>query len=308
MRIDRLRVQPRLSANDYDDLAVAYERLGKSKAAFIAIAPKMNLKGLTLLDRYRFYANRGTFYSHDWLRSGASVANLAELRRAEADIAKALELNPNAHFGREGVQLEVLRWLLAVKSGKANTPTLGEWLSNHLPGVEVDKSLAGVIMLGGSWENPDLVLAIAQFEAFKHRNALCELALARYREILKGGKVPISPSHAEDALDEIKAFEVAVPNHGEPSVAARYATLRSEADAYRQQKTAFLLGRLHSGLHPDTSPDFWKGWNDPLMPVLPTQTPGTHRTPSEINFGAVLALASIGAITLIIRRLRRRLG
>ena len=308
MRVDRLRAQAKLTADEYDDLAVAFERLGRGKAALDAIAPKINLHNLTVRDRYRFYANRGTFYSHDWLRNGASAANLSELRKAETDIAMALKLNPNAHFGREGVQLEVLRWLLAVKSGKPNTPTLGDWLMDRMPEVELDKSLAGVIMLGGSWENPDLVLAIAQFEVFKHRNALRELALARYREILKGGKSPISASLAADALDEIEAVQGSVANHGEPTVAARYVTLRTESDAYRQAKTTFLLGRLHAGLHPDTNPDFWNGWKDPQMPVLPKQVPGPLGMSGESIFIIILAITAAGAIIVVLRRRRTRGG
>lgn len=31
----------------------------------------------------------------------------------------------------------------------------------------------------------------------------------------------------------------------------------------------FMLAKLKNGQHPDTHPDFWKGWVEPVIPALP---------------------------------------
>ena len=64
-------------------------------------------------DRYRYHANLGTFIIHRWFRSGANRKHISEVDTARAEIAEAIRLNPNAHFGREKYQLEVMNWILA---------------------------------------------------------------------------------------------------------------------------------------------------------------------------------------------------
>jgi hypothetical protein len=63
--------------------------------------------------RYRYLANLGTFHAHDWIRRPKEARNsdLASLRRAEELLRAAIELNPDAHFGREKYQLMAIEWL-----------------------------------------------------------------------------------------------------------------------------------------------------------------------------------------------------
>lgn len=85
----------------WDDLAVAYEKLGQVDRAIETIERKAALKP----GEYTTEANWGTFLVH----RGDYEAGLAHLRRA-------LEINPDAHFGRERYQVMAVEYLLAAKS------------------------------------------------------------------------------------------------------------------------------------------------------------------------------------------------
>lgn len=88
----------------WDDLAVAYDKLGQLDRAVETIERKAALKpGL-----YTTEANWGTFLVH----RGDYEAGLAHLRRA-------LEINPDAHFGRERYQVMAVEYLLAGKADPA---------------------------------------------------------------------------------------------------------------------------------------------------------------------------------------------
>ncbi len=92
----------------YDDLAVAYSKLGDQKRAIQIMLRKDSLSpGL-----YETYANLGTFYLHN--------GNFTE---GEKYIQKAIEINPDAHFGREKYQLFLVKYLQTkMKNGKIKLP------------------------------------------------------------------------------------------------------------------------------------------------------------------------------------------
>ena len=81
----------------YDDLAVAYEKLGEHEKAIETTLKKDKLKpGL-----YETHANRGTFYIH----AGRLAEGLEQIERA-------IEINPDAHFGREVYQKLLVKYVL----------------------------------------------------------------------------------------------------------------------------------------------------------------------------------------------------
>jgi hypothetical protein len=49
-------------------------------------------------------ANEGTFLIHRWIAVGGN-SDLSDAIEAEKHITKAIDINPNAHFGREFAQL-----------------------------------------------------------------------------------------------------------------------------------------------------------------------------------------------------------
>ena len=104
---------------DYDDAGVACDRLGHDDLALAWMEQKRQQLVKSPLDDplikdhwYRLYANRGTFQTHHWLQTGANRHRMAELKAARNDIAHALQINPDAHFGREKYQLQVLNWII----------------------------------------------------------------------------------------------------------------------------------------------------------------------------------------------------
>ncbi|MCG6157548.1 tetratricopeptide repeat protein [Rubinisphaera margarita] len=98
---DRLRRLDELSDDDparlplYDDLAVSYDRLERSREAIEIMERALAMDP----DRYETLANLGTVLVH----AGRLDEGLVPLRRA-------LEINPDAHFGRERYQILVIDW------------------------------------------------------------------------------------------------------------------------------------------------------------------------------------------------------
>jgi tetratricopeptide (TPR) repeat protein len=117
-RIDTLAGRSDLTFGQQDDLAVAYERLGDRKRAIEVMHDKGRL--LERQDdaehRYRYLANLGTFLVH----SGDLEAGLVPLREAVAR-------NPDAHFGRERFQIELIEYVMAARRDP------GLWAKGFLP-------------------------------------------------------------------------------------------------------------------------------------------------------------------------------
>src|SRR4051794_11504813 len=84
----------------YDNLAVAFEKLGRPDEAIALMLKKEKLKP----GEYTTEANLGTFYLHT-----------GDFENGIAHIRKALEINPDAHFGREKYQLMAAEYLLEAK-------------------------------------------------------------------------------------------------------------------------------------------------------------------------------------------------
>lgn len=115
-RTDLLKKYPD-SLHYYDDLAWAYDKTGDSKKAIEVMLKKEKKKsGL-----YETWANLGTFYLH----SGQMEEGLKGIR-------KALEINPNAHFGRERYQLYLAEYVSGkMKDGKFDLPLAKKGEKNY---------------------------------------------------------------------------------------------------------------------------------------------------------------------------------
>lgn len=98
----------------YDDLAVSQHKLGDHEGAIATMKRKDAVKpGL-----YETFSNTGTFYIY--------TNNFAA---ALGQIEKALEINPNAHFGREKYQKWLIEWVMEGMPGE------GEESSEMGPGI-----------------------------------------------------------------------------------------------------------------------------------------------------------------------------
>jgi hypothetical protein len=150
-RRDRLLAQKELSPDDYDDLAVAYDRFKD----FAKAASHMKEKEKRYPGRYTTQANWGTFLVH----GGQLEAGLERLK-------KAVEINPDAHFGREKYQIRMIEYVLACKKdpkyaethsvlGAPVAPGTGRFnvrafYAEHPEiGEDVWSAVVGILKLGG---------------------------------------------------------------------------------------------------------------------------------------------------------------
>jgi hypothetical protein len=225
MRLERVTAHLQSHPEDlsaYDDAGVACDRLGRGDEAISWMEKKRaQLSRRDPADPgvkdqlYRYHANLGTFLAHRWVRQGADRARIDEVKTARDEIVKAMEINPNAHFGREKYQLRVLEWIIdppKVEEGWRGLPNLLGWSFDDIYGQETDpkdaddavRGLAGLIVLGNAWESVDIFHALnvaLQRDSLGYergreggRNTLAYLAWLRCRELIDAGKGSMLPT------------------------------------------------------------------------------------------------------------------
>jgi hypothetical protein len=324
MRVDResadLKAQPN-SLGAYDDVAVALDRLGRDDEALAVMARKLaRMRALKTpgdapnsgdTPWYRYYANTGTFLAHRRIRH-PDRHPLNDVKRGRDLIAKSIAVNPNAHFGREKVQLAVMDWMLdpapeALRAGPLPLGDFIEYLTDKeaeaagIPGDDIREEwragLAGLIALGGAWESPDVFSAVSELFRGSGKREMAAFAGSRVDELLRSGTRPFRPDLPPHAYRMSDSDE----DTADWSVDANYARLRKEADAWQTRRTAYMMARLQAGRHPDTDPVFWTDWKDPGPPPL-VDKPWYSR--SFFNTGAptsaVLVLAALFAVIFIL--------
>jgi hypothetical protein len=300
MRLDRVTAHLQSHLDDlaaYDDAGVACDRLGRGDESISWMERKR-----ALLDRldtalpevkehlYRYHANLGTFLVHRWARAGADRSRIDQVKKARDEIAKAIEINPNAHFGREKHQLRVLEWIIAPPktAGEQYLPNFLGWapqaFSDLVDPTEADdaaRGFAGLIVLGNGWESVDVfnTLNVAlQHDTMGYeknrnggRNTLAYFAWLRCRELIDAGKGSMLPDvpKGEDLKRLLSRPDFVM---AEALLDPAYVKLRAEADAWQKARTAFMTRRLNEGRHPDTDRDFWAGYTERPAPGLPTKS------------------------------------
>ncbi|MEZ6057873.1 MAG: tetratricopeptide repeat protein [Planctomycetaceae bacterium] len=102
---------------DYDDLAVAFDKLGRHEDAIRLMTERLAIDPT----RYETVANLGTFYIH--------AGNFEEGKKF---IQQAIEINPDAHFGREKYQLLLVEYVQSRRGESGEIPTpLSEWKNSY---------------------------------------------------------------------------------------------------------------------------------------------------------------------------------
>lgn len=293
MRIDRESAEIAAHPNNlalYDDVAVAWDRLGNDDKALAVMARKLarmqalktpgDLMGIGDTPWYRYYANTGTFLAHRYLRHAGKFP-LSDMEKGRNLIAESIRVNPHAHFGREKVQLAVMDWIvdprgmrladyLESAARRDTKPAMG----SDKVGDEWRKGLEGLIVLGGAWESPDAFDALSHSYLMIGKRAISEFASYRSAEILEdGGRALVRdvPLRAHPALPDGAAW----------STSANFLRLRKEAEAWHASRSAYMMERLQAGRHPDTDPTFWADWHEPGPPPLvdkPWLLKGVHHT------------------------------
>ncbi len=161
----RLQTEPQNLAL-YDDLAVAYDKLGQHDKAIETILGKQKLGG----DQYQTLANMGTFHIH----AGRYDEGLLAIRQAIA-------INPDAHFGREIYQAMLVEYLLTKVTDDGLSLPLSaysqpgdfvQYLGDHDPDfMEKEgstKALKGILgmMRFGHHDSPVLIEVLGEILSF----------------------------------------------------------------------------------------------------------------------------------------------
>ena len=307
----------------YDDVAVAYDVLGDDDQAISWIEKKHRqmgdlsraTTGRVNLDSfseaaYRYYANAGTFWVHRWMKRGAKEGDLSQAEHARDLIAAAIKINPNAHFGREVVQLAVIEWLIQVQSGDG-TMSLGDYLYfevRNIPGKRQEnlnkwvKGAVGLIVLGNAWESPDMFGALAKLVDEARYTGLSKIGIfvrQRQLELLHQGHKPLwSPKGGDSDVSG---------HYGDGSrIVSEFHRLREEADSWQKDRTDFMMVRLKAGRHPDTDPYFWDGYVSKPAPQVYYPFWETLRPETIIYMELVTVLSSPFILFFIVRRVKQR--
>jgi tetratricopeptide (TPR) repeat protein len=116
----------------YDNVAVAYSKLGEDEAAIALMLRKDSLSP----NIYETEANLGTFYIH----AGQYEAGLEHIKNA-------IEINPEAHFGREVYQQYLVEYVMEkVDGGKIKLP-MGLMTGNSgPPSIEKERNFNTFIL------------------------------------------------------------------------------------------------------------------------------------------------------------------
>lgn len=263
----------------YDDAGVACDRLGRGKEAIAwmnrkrVILDKRGFNKATKEHWYRYHANLGTFLAHDWLRSGANRKNIKAMQQGRDHIKRAIQINPDAHFGREKYQLKAMQWMLRtpINNSMDEFPSFHETNDEDEESVEAAKGISGLIVLGGGWESIDVFHALHNALALRQA-PVAYLAAVRSQELARQGKRSLYPgAPTGEALAQLvrpKQGDLMLYEHRYPALQKQYEKLRAEADDYHKRRTAYMMERLKVGRHPDTDATFWSEWHDAGPPVI----------------------------------------
>jgi Flp pilus assembly protein TadD len=112
VKIQKLEDSPQDSAEWLNDLAGSYLRIGEPRRAVTLLEPAVS----RFATNYGLHANLGTAYHL-----------LGDYRAAEREIAKDLEINPQAHFGLERYHLALLQYLVRDLKYQQDHVYLDEW-------------------------------------------------------------------------------------------------------------------------------------------------------------------------------------
>ncbi len=251
----------------YDDAGVACDRLGRHDEAIGWMEKKrVVLDALAEPDaehEYRYLANLGTFYIHRWLGGGADRAGMRDAEAARDLIARAIDLNPDAHFGRERYQLLAIEWILKADEPQTGSIVFGvnprfdgsdDWhFANYEDGLLTQlgyrdpvAGLSGLIVLGNAWESIDIFRALQVAFVDEGHTRLAYVCMLRIRELLDDGHRSLHPAFPYDLYSEESIASTGVV-HSRAALDDYFLSARAEAARWARDRDAYLMGMLRAG-------------------------------------------------------------
>lgn len=280
MRVERLKKEIAKGTSDpnlYDDLSVAYERLGRTDEAIKVINQKLSLKSkFTSEDSYKFHANLGTFLAHKALAAKGGKPDKALLKEALNHLEKAIKINPEAHFGREAAQIELVR-------------ALAEGLPEPKYFEHSDKTknaYFGLAVMGAAQESPDVWVLAARHSTYSESDRqLIYNRIAMFPDEKRFIFLALEKEFTERSNADLTAKERLAT---EELVGA----LMDNGERFQINREKFILEQVAKGRHPDTDPAFWDGYEEVEPYVAPEPEKNDYGGSSSI----LLALALIGIV------------
>ncbi|WP_145364037.1 hypothetical protein [Stratiformator vulcanicus] len=198
----------------YDDWAVALSKLGRDEDAIEVIDRKAERFPET--GRYETHANRGTFLIHS-----------GQLEEGIAEIDQALEINPEAHFGREKYQKLLAAYVLfrrEIERRDDVSPadfkavySFAYFLEEH-ESADLKDAVDGLLgmMKFGDYKSPVLLEALGDIIwHFPHLRAEEDAKLLAARAFLRAAELTSDPDKAEALRkDAESALELQVIGDG----------------------------------------------------------------------------------------------
>ncbi|NMO20068.1 tetratricopeptide repeat protein [Pyxidicoccus fallax] len=239
--------QPDARPERFDDVAVAYEKLGRIPEAIATIeAKEKRFPGL-----YTTQANLGTFHAH-----------AGDFPRALEHLRRAIAINPEAHFGREKYQVQAIEYLMRLKED----PTLVQ--KEEFLGLSIDareasfvlnekrklrssaptlpkdvlEGLAGMIRFGSGEKSPHLWFSLGNALAWHGHKHLALRALRRAE--LNGH--PLAAEYADLLMSPVREYNPDNEDLSWQDVAAKFDAEWKQGQAWvaqQQRKEEALLAK-----------------------------------------------------------------
>ena len=303
---EELKSNP-LKLENYDNAGVASDKLGKSDDAIEWMVKKKAILDANTFAAdvkkdhlYRYHANLGTFYAHKWIKNRVWTKD-SLLVKGIQELETALKINPNAHFGREHVQVKILKLLEKGKGKLYSESKIKEEFGATEGQPEefeiLSEGIIGMMLLGSGAESPDMLhlLSIINPESQK----LDGITYYRLSDLSQEGK-------SKRVLIEESAQLFTEENQGpKRDPRAAYLALRKNAIEFRENRDSYMLSRLKEGRHPDTDPAFWKDYHEVPRVNLEAFSPLLQHseTTALTIYGILLLLlcAAVGGVTLFVK-------
>lgn len=216
------------SPERWDDVAVAHEKIDEHADALRVIEEKdRRFPGL-----YTTHANRGTF-----------LARNSRWDEGIADLERALEIDPHAHFGRERVQIGLYRYLQRASFDGgllAREDFLGTSLHDPPRGGAIEEDTArailGMMIFGAGERSTHLWLGLGLILARESAGTSLAMKALRRAEVL-------GHPHARDVAQRLGKIDAAGDDEDFAEGQAEVAALAAEEDArIRDGERAALFG------------------------------------------------------------------
>lgn len=294
----------------YDDLAVAQEKTGQTEAAIETMLKKEELWP----GQYTTQANLGTFYIHS-----------GKLSNGIDHIEKAIEINPDAHFGREVYQKLLVEYVLSKQvNGETVLPLNSEPFSGRVDGfasflvqsqglprysesrMEIQRAISGVLgmMHFGNYRSPLLleVLADLLIDGERQHDALLLACRAYLAASYAVGDGNASEAYREKATNALSMQLRTDSRYDEVALSSVEAEFRSElSDAERWFDTLCKNEKswINKGLNPEA--EFERTYRKASRPRTPIHQLTRENPPAEPDgtLARIFLVFQIAAVTVI---------